>query len=183
MKTIKTILFLILLSVICLSSCNQNQQKPTCCISPFGISPINLILKMSPVKITIAHWIEVEKEMPKLKMETEQEFIEAVKNPENWIGDFETTYVNQINMIMTALNKPPVEKAIGMPGTMVSENKICFEDTKGNIKWTVFVILPDEKKIYFPDKVYGEETYNTFAKILNIRTVQDANQSEQKPSE
>jgi hypothetical protein len=116
-------------------------------------------------------------------METEQEFIEAVKNPENWIGDFETTYVNQINMIMTTLNKPPVEKAIGMPGTMVSENKICFEDTKGNIKWTVFVILPDEKKIYFPDKVYGEETYNTFAKILNIRTVQDANQSEQKLSE
>jgi len=134
---------------------------------------------MHPVKITIANWIEYEKHID-LEIETEEEAKAAFNNPENWIVKFEITDVNQIEMIMAALNKPPIEKVIGMPP---GETKICFEDKKGNYRSTIFVLMPYLNELYFSDKVYGEETYDTFAKILNIRPGQDANQPEQKPSE
>jgi len=134
---------------------------------------------MHPVKITIASWIEYEEGI-KLKLETEEEARAAFSNPENWIVKFEITEVNQINMIMTALNKPPIEKAASMP---TGETKICFEDKKGNIKSTIFVLLNGLNELYFSDKVYGEETYNVFAKILNIKPIQESNQPAQKPSE
>jgi len=175
MKAIRKILFCFLFSSIFLISCDQDQKN-----NLVGISPISQILKMRPVKITIARWIDYVKET-KLKMETEEEAMEAFNNPENWIVYFETTDINEINMIMIALAKPPVEpyREYMLP----IGDKICFEDNKKGVKYTGVNISDSDKKIYLPDIIYGEETYNTFAKILNIRPVQDTNQPEQKPSE
>ena len=172
MKAIGKILFCFLFSSVFLISCNQNQKN-----NPVGISPINQILKMRPVKITVARWIDYVKET-KLKMETEEEAIKAFNNPENWIVYFETADINEIKMIMIALAKPPVEpyRAYMLP----IGDKICFEDKNGRIKWTSLYISGEEKKIYLSDIIYGEETYNVFAKILNVKPIQETNPSSPK---
>ena len=175
MKAIRKILFCFLFSSIFLTSCNQNRKN-----NPIDISPISQILEMKPVKITIARWIDYVKET-KLKMETEEEAIEAFNNPENWIVYFETTDINEINMIMIALAKPPVEpyRAYMLP----IGDKIRFEDNKKGVKYTGVNISDSDKKIYLPDIIYGEETYNTFAKILKIKPIQETSQPAQKPTE
>jgi hypothetical protein len=130
---------------------------------------------MRPVKITVARWIDYVKGI-KLKIETEEEAIEASNNPKNWIVYFETTDTNEINMIMTALAKPPVETYHNY--MLPTGDKISFEDKNGNIKWTAITLVsvPEEKRVYLADKICGEETYNVFANILKIKPMQEANQ-------
>ncbi|GEM_PF-2590518 len=179
MKTMKKILFCLLFLATFLNSCNQEKNvyfdDPN---NPLHFAPMEQILTMHPTKITIANWIEYEKHKI-LKLETEEEAKAAFNNPENWIVKLEITDVNEINKLMTALKKTPIEKAIGMP---TNETKICFFDKNGNYKSTIFVPDRGENKLYISDKVYGKETYNVFANILNIKPF-DSNQPQQRRSE
>lgn len=171
MKTIKKY-WLLFLAIVFLSSCDSENK-------PISVSPVSKILKMRPVKITIADW-----NSPSEVGMTEQLFIKAFNNPENWIVRFETTDVNQINTIMAGLAKPPVEPYRDYMLPM--GYKISFEDKKGHVKWTMLYLLPDlleGKRVISGDRIYGEETYNVFAKILDIKSIQEPNQSSQKPSE
>jgi len=156
MRTTRKVLFCLFIFAMFLSSCDKNQAGRN-----FSYSSINKILRMHPVKITIAEW-----NSPSEVGMTEQLFIEAVENPKNWIVRFETTDVNQINTIMIALAKPPVEpySAYMLP----MEYKISFEDKNSRIKWTSLNISGDyDKRVFLSDIIYGKETYNVFAKILN----------------
>jgi hypothetical protein len=180
MKTTKkTLFFFLLFLATFLNSCNQKKtiyfDDPN---NSLHFSPMEQILKMHPVKITIANWIEYERG-PKLKLETEEEAKAAFNNPENWIVKLEITNVNEINNLMTALKKTPIEKAIGMP---TNETKICFFDKNGNYKSTIFALDRADNKLYIWDKVYGEETYKVFANILKTKP-QETNQPSQKRSE
>ncbi|MBN1788138.1 MAG: hypothetical protein JW806_07055 [Sedimentisphaerales bacterium] len=158
MQTVKkTGCLLLLIITVFLGSCNQNRKD-----NPFGISPINQILKIHPSKITIAIW-----NSPSEVGMTDQLFIEAVKNPENWIVELEISDANQINMIMVALAKPPAEPYSSYMLPMAY--KISFEDKNGRIKWTSLNILRPDEKVFLSDIIYGKETYDVFAKILNIK--------------
>ena len=68
MKTTKkTLFFFLLFLVTFLNSCDQKKYRSNEPNNPFHFSPIEQILKMHPVKITIARWIDYIKET-KLKI-------------------------------------------------------------------------------------------------------------------
>jgi hypothetical protein len=180
----KKILFCLFVFIVFLSSCDKNQAGRN-----FSYSPINKILKMNPVKISVASWIEYEKHI--LRLPTEEDAIRAIEEPNNWTVYLETTDVTQINTIMAALRIPMVESSrCGLGNPNIGE-KICFEDKNGKARWTVMYLSVDEKKIYSPDGVYGEETYCTlegifkpaYMKFESERAeIQESNQPVQKPS-
>jgi hypothetical protein len=161
MKTMKKLFyFLFFVATVFLSSCDSENK-------PISVSPVSEILKMHPVVITVASWIEHEKHVD-LKIETEQEFREAVENPKNWIVFFETADVNQINTIMAALAKPSDE---AKEGGLELGDKIFFKNKSGHIKWAILWLFPEENKVILGDRIYDEETYNIFANILNIKPI------------
>jgi hypothetical protein len=165
MKTTKkTLFFFLLFLATFLNSCDQKKYRSNEPNNPFKFSPMEQILKMHPVKITIANWIENEKHMI-LKLETEEEAKAAFNNPANWITKFEIKDVNEINIIMTALAKSPIES--GRDYMLPTGYKISFEDKKGDSRSTTFYLLPDLNNLYLSDKVYGKEVYDVFAKIFD----------------
>jgi hypothetical protein len=186
MKINKNPLFFFLLFLATfLNSCDQKKYRSNEPNNPFHFSPIEQILKMHPVKITIARWIDYMKET-KLKMGTEEEAKAAFNNPANWITVFETNNVNEINIIMTALDKPPIES--GRDYMLPMGDKISFEDKKGDFRSTSFYLLSDLNNLYLSNNLYGQETYKVFARIMgNIKYElpknRDTNQPSQKRSE
>ncbi len=159
MEIRKVSFFLFIIVVMFLCSCDKNQTGK---ISSY--SPINEILKTNPVKISVASWIEYEKHI--LGLPTEADAIRAMEDPNNWTVYLETSDVTQINAIMKALRKPMVEPSkCGLGNPNIGE-KLCFEDKNGKIKWTVLYFSIDEKKVYSPEGIYGEETYRILEDVL-----------------
>lgn len=104
--------------------------------------------------------------------ETQEDYYKLFNSSSSWNTRMIIKDKTKIQRVMMALGTVPVEKLKLGEGCFVPEGRLGFIDNKGKTFYTTLNISHGRKEVYLADSVYGEDVYNVFAEVFEIKYIE-----------